>query len=994
MPVFFHSPLEHTKADTLAATAVRGVLLFARRGPKDRLLLSVQQKIHPQQFGVYDELTCEERTDADPAVGTLGEHAYVAWKAHKSDRVTFARVLIEVDGWNSKVVGLADKETLEPPMRGPLALVPNGDRFLLAHTTEDGTFAYASVVPFDQTFTDPLPKDTPGCELCAITHDDEFYLTQNDTWAEVGRFSGKPRVKLSPGWYPLLLTLKEGTPDLYHAGDTSEWQGILGEQVREDELTDEEEPEDAADRQVLRYLAISHPQNVGWYAEALGKITRAKLRKRYDKLAEQMPGRKLSDKEFESAWKALEELVAFLRGVAGKELCVVHRSQLPAEPPPPLPKVGKVKGKAPTAKAAAAPHPDGLGVLAEAANSFGVKPNSPVNEWPFNVLSQKAVRYGDGRIGWAGDELEPDAGADERQRCFAIAAEAEARFARLPIRTIDFGALEACHLVADRGAKPPRQLTPEYVRAAFHGTLHPWAKVEIQTGREFGAEALGGGEVQIYGYRVADVKMHNRIWADTMDWFENHPDLTGKVWYVSVEGGGLHGCMAVRLVVGMTKAGSLVGVWTVGLGSAITRTIEPKDLYKPLLESERKGYDEWRDPATGRVAARVVLRTFDPEPLFAWNEKTQAATKKMKAKDRTAYWLGEFAQLKPVRTLTLSPAWEAIQRCITNGRLADWPEPEAPLFYGSGWDNLGDPNVGFHCFHGDRLLKIVNWLSAHSTRWLHKRYDDLRATDYAAFMSDADKQAVTDAYEAVKEFYLEASEKYAVVVEVTTRPDGVAIAPPPDKAPPKKAKPAKGGNVPADCETTNDMLAPLLPCMETYGVGDDDEWPHNDLSTKLVRYTCGNIAREGEEIPHDHDPAEVERVRTLAAEAEKQLAELDPPHDQGGPYLAFFTAANKGEPVPEVITPEFVRDRLFRGTAHPEGDIRVEPLTGERVWYYDGAKATAFVDWFRAQPGLHGFAYVSVGLSEDIGGACHPRLAVALTDKGSVVGVCGYVVWA
>jgi len=96
--------------------------------------------------------------------------------------------------------------------------------------------------------------------------------------------------------------------------------------------------------------------------------------------------------------------------------------------------------------------------------------------------------------------------------------------------------------------------------------------------------------------------------------------------------------------------------------------------------------------------------------------------------------------------------------------------------------------------------------------------------------------------------------------------------------------------------------------------------------------------------------------------------------------------------VPEVFTEEFVRTRLFRGTINPEVDVRIEPLTAGAVW--EGADAAKFVDWLRAQPRLHGFAFVSIGLSEDVGGACHPRLALALTDQGSVVGVCGHVIWA
>lgn len=1005
MPVFFHAPSDNAKLPFVSATAVRGLTLFARRGPKDRLRLSAQQHMHPQGFGLYDEFTCEEKTDADPAVGTLGDHAYVAWKSAGSDQVNFARVLLD----GEKVLGLADKETFEQPMAGPLALVHHGDRFLLAHTS-GGKFAFASVVPFDQSFKDPLTPGVPGCDLLSMTDGDEFYIVgDGGQWEVAGRYHSRPRLTLGPGWYPLLLALKEGELDVYHSGDLTEWQGVIGEQEYFDELTDEDATPD--DANVLKRFAVCDPNEVAAAAEALGKITRHDLRKRYDALARLPHAGRLTDADFESAWQCLQELTAFLKSIAAQTLWCAYRVQFPAAPAEPLPEVGEVKVQAPAAGGATARHPDGLGILARAADPFGIAPNSPANEWPNNVLSVKAVRYASGRIARAEDDPKHDYDPAELERCNRVAAEAAARFTRLPVRSDELGELEPFCLPANRGAAAPADLTPEFVRAAFRGTLQPWSQIEIQTAREYGTEALADGQADFYGLSRADVKKHNAIWNETADWFEAHPDLTGHAWYATVDGGGYHGCLAIRLVVGMTKAGSLAGVATVELASGLTRTIEPKDLYPELRKHERKEFQKWFDPATGRVGVPAVLRAFDPDAVKKWINRTESAARKLKQKDRPAFWLDEFAKLKPARTLTLSPVWEAVQRCLANGRFSDYPKPEAPAFYQSfrGFGSVG-VGLGFYSYDANDVLKTANWLTAHDADWFRARYDDLRATDYAGFMSAADKRAAADAYEAVREFYRQAKERFAVVVEIRPRPED----PPPakekgaKKPAAKKGKAKKGG-----CESTNAMLAPLLPCMETYGADEGGEWPHNDLSTRIVRFACGNIAREGEEIPHDHDPTEAERCRSLAAEGERLLKPIDPPHDCGGPYLAFFSTANKGELVPEAFTEGFVRDRLFRGTINLECGIRIAPLTAGALAGGDPDEdededeegddpprvkpteaAAAFVDWLRAQPGLHGWAFVSVGLSEDEGGASHPRLAVALTDRGSVVGVCGYVVWA
>jgi hypothetical protein len=52
----------------------------------------------------------------------------------------------------------------------------------------------------------------------------------------------------------------------------------------------------------------------------------------------------------------------------------------------------------------------------------------------------------------------------------------------------------------------------------------------------------------------------------------------------------------------------------------------------------------------------------------------------------------------------------------------------------------------------------------------------------------------------------------------------------------------------------------------------------------------------------------------------------------------------------------------------------------------------SLVSWAGSRPELHGLAFVEIG--NDSGGGLLPRLVVAFTDKGSLVGVCGYVIWA
>ena len=58
-----------------------------------------------------------------------------------------------------------------------------------------------------------------------------------------------------------------------------------------------------------------------------------------------------------------------------------------------------------------------------------------------------------------------------------------------------------------------------------------------------------------------------------------------------------------------------------------------------------------------------------------------------------------------------------------------------------------------------------------------------------------------------------------------------------------------------------------------------------------------------------------------------------------------------------------------------------------RVW-------DAFVRWFHGVPGLGMHTFVRIGLDDDEPGAVMPRLVVALTPAGSIVGAASSVVLA
>jgi len=213
-----------------------------------------------------------------------------------------------------------------------------------------------------------------------------------------------------------------------------------------------------------------------------------------------------------------------------------------------------------------------------------------------------------------------------------------------------------------------------------------------------------------------------------------------------------------------------------------------------------------------------------------------------------------------------------------------------------------------------------------------------------------------------------------------------------------------------DCKADPERLAVFKECMATYGVEKNapgSEWPWNCISTRAVAYSCGAVARSGETVKHEHDPGELDRCRRLSAEAARLMEGQDVGmgSESGDPFRPFFVAANVGAAVPAEVTDELIR-RAFGGTIYPDAEVVVEPLREEGQWWEqvvadaeDDAELLrpwrALIAWFQGRKDLHGPAFVMIGedpLGGDNGGCVFPRLAVAITAAGSLVGIGGYVV--
>jgi hypothetical protein len=219
-----------------------------------------------------------------------------------------------------------------------------------------------------------------------------------------------------------------------------------------------------------------------------------------------------------------------------------------------------------------------------------------------------------------------------------------------------------------------------------------------------------------------------------------------------------------------------------------------------------------------------------------------------------------------------------------------------------------------------------------------------------------------------------------------------------------------------DCQLDPERLSPLVVCMQTYGMdahAPGSEWPWNLISKNAVAYSCGMIARRGEQTQHNHDAAELARCRELAAKAAALMAGTynGMGSESDAWWEPFFVTANCGLDAPRRLSEKVIR-AVFGGTIYPAATIRIEPLAEGGVWWSEvemnnGRIGDAgwekglvpwreLVAWFRGQQMFHDTAFAMIGefpMDENHtnGGNEFLRLATGLTAAGSLAGTCTHV---
>jgi hypothetical protein len=206
--------------------------------------------------------------------------------------------------------------------------------------------------------------------------------------------------------------------------------------------------------------------------------------------------------------------------------------------------------------------PDRLQSLSECLETYGIERDHPEErDWPHNVLSTQTVVYDCGAYCRSDDTIIHHHDSAEFKLCQDLAAAAAAIMQGIYIGMGDENDHELApfYVVANRDTNVPTTIAEAEIRSAFGGTIYPQARIEIcslQPGSGQWWEYLSNTEYTGSATQAA--------WQKLIDWYQAQADLTNPVFVeinlCTEDGHENTGCVWPRLVLGLTKAGSLVGL--------------------------------------------------------------------------------------------------------------------------------------------------------------------------------------------------------------------------------------------------------------------------------------------------------------------------------------------------------------------------------------------------------------------------------------------------
>jgi hypothetical protein len=215
-------------------------------------------------------------------------------------------------------------------------------------------------------------------------------------------------------------------------------------------------------------------------------------------------------------------------------------------------------------------NPERLQSLTECLETYGIVADDPQEiDWPHNVLSTRTVVYDCGAYGFVDQAFLHQHDPAEFALCQRLAAAAAALMQDQTIEMGDEGEhnLAPFYVMANQGNPIPTAITEAVIRSAFGGTIYPQARITIcpfQPGSGQWWKDLNYDYPEIDPEAIARRSLSLAAWQRLIDWYQSHADLIQPVFVAidlcHTDGHENGGCVFPRLVLGLTKAGSLVGL--------------------------------------------------------------------------------------------------------------------------------------------------------------------------------------------------------------------------------------------------------------------------------------------------------------------------------------------------------------------------------------------------------------------------------------------------
>jgi hypothetical protein len=193
----------------------------------------------------------------------------------------------------------------------------------------------------------------------------------------------------------------------------------------------------------------------------------------------------------------------------------------------------------------------------------------PPREFEWNVISNRAVVYSCGMIGREGENLAHCHDEDELELCKLLSsAVADIMAGEYMVDDEGTHPFSPFYVTANEDDNVPEQITEDLIRSAFGGLIYPPVEILI--------EPLEEGTTwwkTIYTCAVSDWEHEEAdppylgLWREVIDWFGQQPEIHSPAFVrigreaIRGEDGG-SGCVFPRLAVGLSRKGSLVGIFT------------------------------------------------------------------------------------------------------------------------------------------------------------------------------------------------------------------------------------------------------------------------------------------------------------------------------------------------------------------------------------------------------------------------------------------------